>query len=145
LANCSDTVVKKHMSKSSLSSGVRAAPGQLTVRPVSSATLWVPNTDVYVTEHGVVVHIELAGVHKEDMQLVMEGDLLKISGQRQDTNRPGKCKFRMMEINYGPFETVIELPPGYDLAQARASYQNGFLRIEVPPQAPDGAGSSRKS
>jgi HSP20 family molecular chaperone IbpA len=37
-----------------------------------------------------------------------------------------------MEINYGPFETVIELPSGYDLTRARAAYQNGFLRIDVP-------------
>ena len=40
-----------------------------------------------------------------------------------------------MEINYGPFETVLELPPGYDLSQARAAYLNGFLRIDVPMAA----------
>jgi HSP20 family molecular chaperone IbpA len=37
-----------------------------------------------------------------------------------------------MEINYGPFETSLELPPGYDLGQAKAAYLNGFLRIDVP-------------
>jgi HSP20 family molecular chaperone IbpA len=37
-----------------------------------------------------------------------------------------------MEINYGVFESVIELPEGYDLGQAKAAYQNGFLRIDVP-------------
>ena len=37
-----------------------------------------------------------------------------------------------MEINYGPFESVLELPPGYDLSQAKAAYLNGFLRIDVP-------------
>jgi HSP20 family molecular chaperone IbpA len=40
-----------------------------------------------------------------------------------------------MEINYGAFEAVIELPKGYDLTQARAAYQNGFLRIDVPALA----------
>ena len=30
------------------------------------------------------------------------------------------------------FESVLELPPGYDLAQAKANYQNGFLRLDVP-------------
>lgn len=132
------------MSKSSPSGSIGRVSGPGTVRPVSAVTLWVPNTDVYVTDAGVVIHVELAGVHKEDMQLVMEGDLLKVSGQRQDANRPAKCKFQMMEINYGLFETVIELPPGYDLSQARASYQNGFLRIEVPPQVPGSSESRRK-
>jgi HSP20 family molecular chaperone IbpA len=37
-----------------------------------------------------------------------------------------------MEINYGPFESALELPPGYDLSQAKAAYLNGFLRIDVP-------------
>ena len=32
----------------------------------------------------------------------------------------------------GVFESVIELPEGYDLGQAKAAYQNGFLRIDVP-------------
>jgi HSP20 family molecular chaperone IbpA len=41
-----------------------------------------------------------------------------------------------MEINYGPFESVLELPPGYDLSQAKAAYLNGFLRIDVPAAAP---------
>ncbi len=41
-------------------------------------------------------------------------------------------RFLVMEINYGPFESVLELPPGYDLSQAKAAYLNGFLRIDVP-------------
>jgi len=41
-----------------------------------------------------------------------------------------------MEINYGPFETLLELPSGYELTQAKASYLNGFLRIDVPVAAP---------
>ena len=39
-----------------------------------------------------------------------------------------------MEINYGVFESVIELPAGYDLSQAKAAYQNGFLRVDVTVQ-----------
>jgi HSP20 family molecular chaperone IbpA len=37
-----------------------------------------------------------------------------------------------MEINYGTFESLIELPEGYDLNHAKAAYLNGFLRIDVP-------------
>ena len=40
-----------------------------------------------------------------------------------------------MEISYGTFESVIELPSGYELTQAKAAYQNGFLRIDVPVNA----------
>ena len=98
----------------------------------STETYWVPNTDVYVTDEGLVIKVELAGMRREDLELTVEGSKIKISGHRPDTCRSPKCKFLVMEINYGAFETVIELPVGYDLGQARAAYQNGFLRIDVP-------------
>ncbi len=96
---------------------------------------WVPNTDVYVMEGGLVIKVELAGMRREDLELTIEGNRLRISGQRPDGCRAPKCKFLVMEINYGAFESVIELPAGYDLAQAKAAYQNGFLRIDVPVAA----------
>ncbi len=96
---------------------------------------WVPNTDVYVTEGSLVVKVELAGMRKEDLELTVEGNRLKISGQRPDGCRAPKCTFLVMEINYGAFESIIEVPAGYDLSQAEASYQNGFLRVDVPELA----------
>ena len=93
---------------------------------------WVPNTDVYTTDDGLVVKVELAGMRREDLEIAREGNRLVIAGQRPDGCRAPGCKFLVMEINYGSFECVIEIPAGYDLCQARAAYQNGFLRVDVP-------------
>jgi len=93
---------------------------------------WVPNTDVYTTEGGLVVKVELAGMRSEHLEITVEGHQLRISGTRPDGCRSGKCNFLMMEINYGPFESVLELPESYDLGAAKALYVNGFLRIDVP-------------
>jgi HSP20 family protein len=96
---------------------------------------WAPNTDVYVTDAGLVIKVELAGMRREELELTIEGNRLRISGHRPDGCRAPQCKFLVMEINYGAFETVLELPDGYDLAHAKAAYQNGFLRIDVPVNA----------
>ena len=93
---------------------------------------WVPNTDVYSTDTGLVVKVELPGMKSENLEITIEGNRLRISGTRPDCCRPPKCTFLVMEISYGPFESVLELPPGYDLGQAKAIYVNGFLRIDVP-------------
>jgi HSP20 family protein len=93
---------------------------------------WTPLTDVYVTDNGLVVKVELAGMRSEHLEITVEGNRLRISGNRPDGCRSSKCSFIAMEINYGPFESVLELPPGYDLTQAKAAYLNGFLRIDVP-------------
>lgn len=71
-------------------------------------------------------------MRSEHLEITVEGNKLRISGDRPDGCRPPNCSFLVMEINYGPFETVLELPAGYDLGQAKASYLNGFLRVDVP-------------
>ncbi len=93
---------------------------------------WVPDTDVYVNDGGLVVKVELAGMRSEWLVITAEGNRLRISGNRPDGCRSGKCNFLVMEINYGPFESVLDLPAGYDASHAKAVYVNGFLRIDVP-------------
>ncbi len=99
---------------------------------VSARAHWVPNTDVYATDTGLVVKVELAGMRSEHLEITVEGSRLRICGNRPDGCRAAKANFLVMEINYGPFESVLEMPEGYDLSQAKAAYLNGFLRIDVP-------------
>jgi len=94
---------------------------------------WTPHTDVYVTDSGLVIKAELAGMKSDSLEIIVEGQRLRITGVRPDCCRAQHCNFLVMEISYGPFETVLELPSGYDLARAKAIYVNGFLRIDVPP------------
>jgi HSP20 family protein len=101
-------------------------------RGISANGRWVPNTDVYTTDTGLVIKVELPGMKSENLEITVEGNSLRIAGNRPDCCRPPKCTFLVMEITYGPFESVLELPSGYDLSQAKAVYVNGFLRIDVP-------------
>ena len=94
---------------------------------------WTPNTDIYVTDSGLVIKAELAGMKSDSLEITVEGQRLRITGVRPDCCRAPNCSFLVMEISYGPFETVLDLPPGYDLSLAKAIYVNGFLRVDVPP------------
>lgn len=98
----------------------------------SASGHWVPNTDVYSTDTGIVVKVELPGMKSENLEITVEGNRLRIAGNRPDCCRPPNCSFLVMEISYGPFQSDLELPPGYDLSAAKAIYVNGFLRIDVP-------------
>lgn len=122
------------MAVTKISSSVRLVNHASTVggREGSANGHWVPNTDVYSTDHGLVIKIELAGMRSENLEITVEGNRLRIAGNRPDGCRAPKCSFLVMEISYGPFESVIELPSGYDLSLAKAAYLNGFLRIDVP-------------
>src|SRR5581483_8383940 len=118
------------MAKCKVSTSVHFA--QRTSVVDESRAHWVPNTDVYTTDQGLVVKVELAGMQSENLHITVEGSKLRIAGERPDGCRAAKFSFLAMEINYGPFENVLEIPSGYDLSQAKASYLNGFLRIDVP-------------
>ena len=122
------------MALNKISSTVRFVSRSTTVggRDGSANGHWVPNTDVYVTDSGLVIKVELAGMKSENLEINVEGNRVRIRGNRPDCCRAAKCSFLVMEINYGPFESYIELPPGYDLGKAKAAYLNGFLRIDVP-------------
>lgn len=100
------------------------------------ATSWGPNMDVYTTDDTLVVNIEVAGMSREDLEVTIDQGRIRILGQRADSTRQTRCRFLVMEINYGSFERTIEVPPGYDVNRAQASYQNGFLRILVPSARP---------
>ena len=102
------------------------------VRGGAARASWVPNTDVYATDNGLVIKVELAGMRSDHLEITVEGNRLRICGDRPDGCRAAKCNFLVMEINYGAFESLLEVPPGYDLSQAKAAYLNGFLRIDVP-------------
>ena len=71
-------------------------------------------------------------MRREDLSLKAEGNRLRVQGKRQHDDRPAQCKFILMEIDFGTFQFYIDLPPGYNLHKAKAIYQNGFLRINVP-------------
>jgi HSP20 family protein len=114
-----------------LSSTVQFAKRRVSIRR-DHETNWAPNTDVYVSDSGLVIKVELAGMQRENLELTVEGDNLRISGQRPDGCRTAQCKFLAMEINYGAFETVIDLPEGFDVTCGKAVYQNGFSACRYP-------------
>jgi len=120
------------MAMCKVSSSVHFVTRSVGGRESSAKNSWVPNTDVYATDTGLVIKVELSGMRSDHLEITVEGSQLRISGTRPDGCRAPKCSFLVMEINYGPFESVLELPPGYDLSQAKAAYLNGFLRIDVP-------------
>jgi HSP20 family molecular chaperone IbpA len=72
-----------------------------------SQSVWTPNTDVYETPEHLIVKLELAGIEKTDLQVIVE-------------------------IDYGPFERRILIPRVVDAQRTQARFENGFLRIELP-------------
>ena len=104
----------------------------LVVRPAAGQNN-VKDFSVIIDKPAAEYIVDVGGtMDPENLEITIEGNRLRISGNRPDCCRAQKCSFLIMEISYGPFESVLELPSGYDLGHAKAAYLNGFLRIDVP-------------
>jgi HSP20 family protein len=100
--------------------------------PVLTAKrLWRPSTDVFETEHQVVVLVEIAGMKQKDLNVTLSDNVLVIRGDRQEKALADKTFYRNMEINYGTFERNIYLPESIDPENVRAEYRDGFLEIRL--------------
>lgn len=92
-----------------------------------------PAVDVYYTGEPpcAVVRADLAGVTAEDVTLEIDGRQLVIAGERRADSSEDRF-FQQIEIQNGPFRREVELGAEVVADQARASYENGILVVEVP-------------
>jgi len=89
---------------------------------------WEPPIDVVETEDEVLVLAALPGVDPEQIQLVIDGGVLIIAGERRLPTEFQTAVIHRLELPQGRFERRIGLPPGrYELR--RPSVINGCLAI----------------
>lgn len=97
-----------------------------------AASIWSPPTDVFETEEGVVVKMELPGVRPEDVSIVLLDDRLIVKGRRDDPDAGRKIHYQQMEIAYGPFAKVVLLRMHFDRDGVRARLKDGYLDLTIP-------------
>ncbi len=99
--------------------------------------VWTPAVDMFETDSGVVVRLELPGVDATQTEVHAEPGRLLIRGVRHERPVPDEHRtYHALEIAYGRFERILRLPPGLDTQAAEASYRDGLLEIVLPRRAP---------
>jgi HSP20 family protein len=96
-----------------------------------------PSVDVYYCgePQRAVVKVDLAGVDLADVNIEIAGRQLTIVGRRPVQETEGRV-YQQVEIPSGPFRRIVELGVDVDSEKARASYEDGILRIELPLREP---------
>ncbi|MFN8596954.1 MAG: Hsp20/alpha crystallin family protein [Anaerolineae bacterium] len=91
---------------------------------------WRPPTDVYETDESVIVRVEIAGMREADFNVTLHDQLLVISGARTDPSP--KVVYHQLEVRYGEFRTEVYLHWAVEPGSIAATYQDGFLVVELP-------------
>jgi HSP20 family protein len=83
-----------------------------------------------------VVHAELAGIDPDEIGLEIEGRELVIAGHRHPGPDAEGRVYQQLEIDFGPFRRTIPLGAEVIADEAKATYRDGILRIELPLARP---------
>ena len=96
-----------------------------------------PQLDCFQTEDPATftVMMDIAGIDPERVRVTTSDRALVISGERRRDESGGRT-YQQMEVEYGPFQRVIQLPEDADPANAEATYDKGLLRIVMPIAKP---------
>jgi HSP20 family protein len=101
------------------------------------APVWTPAVDMYETDSELVAVFDLAGVDASQTEVRAEAHALTVRGVRRPAAAAnGQCTYHALEIAYGRFERIVELPPAIDTSAAEANYRDGLLEVRLPKRAP---------
>jgi len=117
------------MSGKSLERYFRLVQNSREKRP--SGRLWCPAADVYRTEDGWIVKVDLAGIQPADIEVTIDGSVLRISGSRRDGFCGQGVSHYQLEITYSRFEKMIQFPRSIEHASIDRDYRDGLLILRL--------------
>lgn len=104
--------------------------------------IWSPQVEVYERGGKLVVHADLPGLTKDDIDVDITDDGIRIRGERRQEQEESKEGYYRSERSYGSFYREIPLPSGVKAEEANATFRNGVLEITLP--APERQPRSRR-
>jgi len=98
--------------------------------------------DVSETDASYTVKAEIPGVHKDDIDIRIDGNLVTIAAElKKETEEKKEGRVLRSERQYGYASRSFTLASAVDEAKAEARYDNGVLALTLPKKA---AASSRR-
>ena len=92
---------------------------------------WLPALDIGETDAEVTIRAEVPGIPAKDINLSITGNVLTISGEKEQKEEQKKENFYQCERRFGSFRRVLELPETVDADKISAEADNGVVTIKI--------------
>ena len=99
-------------------------------RPASGG--WAPSVDIYETADAYVLHADLPGVTKEEIEVQVVENQIAIRGTRKLGRTVEDKGFRRFKRAEGRFERSFRVREGIDASKVEAKFENGVLTVTLP-------------
>ena len=105
----------------------------------SRHTPWSPPLSVWENEREMVLHVDLPGVKRQDVELSLDADVLSLRARRPpgpwelgaEGTKPDGARVRWNERPLGFFERRVVLPPRVDRSEPSARLEDGVLEVRL--------------
>ena len=98
--------------------------------PQSGAQRWTVPITVSESVREYLVVLDVPGVHRESLEVSVQGNTIVVTGQRSSCEDDGH-RTRVAERPFGAFRRVVPLPPDAKAAEMSARLHEGVLEIRV--------------
>lgn len=97
-----------------------------------SKPLTVPAVNVVENQNEYKVSLAAPGLKKSDFQIDIEGNMLSIQSEKEDTKEEKDEQFTRKEFMYSSFSRSFTLPEDVKQDKIDAVYEDGVLKITLP-------------
>lgn len=95
-------------------------------------TLKTPAVNITENKNEYQVSLAAPGLKKDDFKIEVEGNMLGISCEKEESKEEKDKKYTRKEYSYHSFSRSFNLPEGIDQDKIDARYEDGVLRIILP-------------
>jgi len=95
-------------------------------------TLSVPAVNITEVDGQYNISVAAPGMKKDDFKIDLEGDMLIISAEKEETKEEKKKKYNRKEYNYSSFSRSFTLPTEVKRDKIEAKYEDGVLNLVLP-------------
>ena len=96
------------------------------------SAVWAPRTDLSETEDAYLIHLDLPGLKKDEVEISVHDGTLSVSGERRQEETEEGRTFVRVERSYGRFYRSFSLPQTINAEGIEATFEDGVLTIYVP-------------
>ncbi len=98
----------------------------------SEQAVWTPRVDLAESENAYLVHLDVPGMKKEDLEVNFQDGSVTVSGTRNEQEIGEDANFVRVERRFGRFYRSFDLPKTVDSTKIEAKYEDGVLAIRIP-------------
>jgi HSP20 family protein len=97
---------------------------------------WMPVMDVVEKADEYVVWLEAPGIHKENLDINLVGEILTITGMRETAPEVEGEGYLLKERAIGKFTRTVRFPVPVAEKKVAAEYRDGVLLVHLPKETP---------